>query len=461
MSILPPPLPPTLPGSRVQGHLRAFQTDPLGFFATLHAAAQARTADLLTFRLGPQRLYYVASATLADAVLAQADIFRQTAQGHKYLRPLIGQGLILTEPPAHRPQRQQIAPTFRHDRLQSYGASMVRWADQCQRTWRASDAFDVGAAMTTMTWGIVAEALFGTTIDRVAAEAVRQALRGALDHISWQMSHPLTPPAAIPTPRNRRYQRHLATLRATVAQVLAAPQPPPGIAPPGGAAPPRNLLTLLQDAGVPAAQLRDEAMTFLLAGHETTATALTWTVLLLAQHPSIATQLEAELDTVLAGRLPTYADLARLPYTVQVFKEALRLYPPAALIVKQTPTPAQLGPYHLPAGASLMIMTYMLHRDARYWPDPDRVDPTRHDPRPSWRPQAGFLAFGGGERSCIGAGFALIEGALCLATIAQQVRFHLPAGARPPAPVLGMTLHPPPDLRLVVERRPPFTPDAP
>ncbi len=445
----PPPI-RTYPGPPVLGHLRAMQHDPIGLFGQVHDAARAQAEDLLRLRVGPQTIYYVASASLADAVLSQVAIFRQTDQGHKFIGPLIGQGLVMSEAPDHRPRRQVVAPTFRHERLQDYATVMVRWATACQASWRTGSRVDIAQAMTHMTWGIVAEALFGTTLDALATEHVRHALQGVLEHIAWQISHPLAWPAGVPTPRNRRYQANLTFLRTTVDRVIQDQQPPP---PTLETAARHDLITLLLAAGLSPAQLRDEAMTFLLAGHETTATALTWAFYYLAQQPDIAERVTAEV-ALLAGQPPTYADLARLPYTIQVFKEVLRLYPPVPLIAKQTHRPATLGPYTLPAGALVMIVPYWMHRDARYWPQPTRFDPTRHDPRPSWRPQPGFFTFGGGERLCLGNHFALLEGVLCMATIWQQVQLTLPPDAPPSVPTLAMTMHAPPALRLIVARPP-------
>jgi cytochrome P450 len=172
-------------------------------------------------------------------------------------------------------------------------------------------------------------------------------------------------------------------------------------------------------------QIRDEAMTIFLAGHETTANALTWTWYLLGKHPEIYDRLIAEARTVLGGRTPTYEDLARLPFALQVFKEALRLYPPAYMIARQAMRETTLGGFRIPARAVVFLSPYLMHRDPAHFPDPERFDPERWaDPEMEKRlPRWAYLPFGGGPRICIGSSFALMEGHMIVATLANQVRF--------------------------------------
>jgi cytochrome P450 len=208
-------------------------------------------------------------------------------------------------------------------------------------------------------------------------------------------------------------------------------------------------------------QVRDELMTLFLAGHETTANALAWTWYLLAQHPDIYARMQAETDAAMASdpdRLPDHADLDRMPYTLQVFKEAMRLYPPAYAIARQALVPTQIAGYRVPRGAVVLISPYMLHRRPDAFPDPERFDPDRWTPeRERTRPRYSYLPFGGGPRICIGAAFALMEGHLCLAAIARRVTFTLAYPQRPVQTEPLITLRPRGPIALRVHRRAPQT----
>jgi cytochrome P450 len=200
-------------------------------------------------------------------------------------------------------------------------------------------------------------------------------------------------------------------------------------------------------------QLRDEVMTMLLAGHETTATLLTWTWYLLSEHPPVEAHLHAELDTVLAGRLPTVADIPQLPYTRMVLAEALRLYPPAWIIGRRTTAPYAVGGYVLPPQTNVIMSPYVMQHDARFHPDPERFDPHRWTPEAAVaRPPFTYFPFGAGARQCIGEGFAWMEGILALATLAQQWRCRLVPG-HPVALRPLLTLRPKHGMRMTVARR--------
>jgi cytochrome P450 len=200
-------------------------------------------------------------------------------------------------------------------------------------------------------------------------------------------------------------------------------------------------------------QVRDEAMTIFLAGHETIAVALTWTWYLLAQHPEIYALLRNEVDSVLRGRSPTFADLPNLPYTLQVLKESMRLYPPAYGYARQATQPVTIGEYDLPAGTLVLISPYAMHRRPDYFPNPERFDPTRFTPEAEQRlPRYAYIPFGGGPRICIGNHFALMESHLVLATLAQRVTFDLIPGQHiEPEPIV--TLRPKGGIKMRVSHR--------
>jgi cytochrome P450 len=206
-------------------------------------------------------------------------------------------------------------------------------------------------------------------------------------------------------------------------------------------------------AGMSDRQLRDEMMTLFLAGHETTANALTWTIYLLSQHPDVGERLGLELDTVLGGRAPTSADLPKLTYTEMVVRESMRLYPPAPGFAREPVEDVTIGGYAVPKGSLISILTTVLHRDERFFPDPERFDPDRF--AAGWMdriPRYAYLPFGGGPRVCIGNGFAMMEARLILATLAQRYRFTLAPG-QTITPVQLVTLRPKGGLRVLVESR--------
>jgi cytochrome P450 len=287
---------------------------------------------------------------------------------------------------------------------------------------------------------IVGQALFGADLDDDADQLVAAVLT-ALDGVIARARTPLSLPLAVPTPANRRFRAALATIDAAAARLIADRRRTPRAE--------SDLLALLlaardAETGQPMSdrQLRDEIVTFIVAGHETVASALTWTWHLLGQAPAVTAQLTTELTTVLAGRPPTFDDLPRLPLVRQIVDEALRLYPPAWLITRRAVTEDWLDDYRLPPGALVVISPYQLHRRASLWPAPERFQPERFTPAASAeRPRFSYLPFGGGPRICIGNSFALIEAQLIVATIAQHYRLH-PVADRPVVVEPLVTLRP-------------------
>ncbi len=353
---------------------------------------------------------------------------------------LVGNGLLTSLNDFHRRQRRLVAPAFQHRRIGAYADVMADYAERTQAEWRDGQAIDVAQEMMRLTLWVVGKTLFDADVRGEAGE-LGQALSTALRFANDRFTAVAAPPLSWPTPRNRQARLALARLDATIYRLIAewrATGEDRG-----------DLLSMLlqaqdEDDGsfMTDAQVRDEAMTLFLAGHETTANALAWSWYLLAQHP--------EASASRFWRAPTLADLKHLPYTEMVVKESMRLYPPAPMISRQAARPIDLGGYRLPSGALVLISPYTMHRLPNYFPDPQRFDPDRWTPEfERALPRHAYMPFGGGPRICIGNQFALMEGQIILAALAQRVRFELSPGPQI-APEAVITLRPKGGVRMIV-----------
>jgi cytochrome P450 len=442
------------PGPRSRypaAHLLAFRRDSLGFLTQV----AREYGDIAHGTLGRTHLYLLNHPDYVKDVLVTSQR-RFTGLAFEAGKIITGEGLLSAQGEAHRRQRRLMQPAFHHDRLLAYGATMVEHA----RRW--CDGQHDGAVMALrremrrLTLAIVGETMFGAT-DGTAADDVR----GFID-AGAALFGPLTfflPWARLlerlPLPSARQFVAARARLDARVYRMLRERR--------ASSVDRGDLLSMLllaQDEGgdgqgLTDRQVRDEVVTIFLAGHETTASALTWSWSLLAQHPEAERRLHAELDDILGDRAPTPDDLPRLPYASGVFAEALRLYPTAAMIFRRALEDHPVGEYVIPRGGIVILSQYVMHRDPRFYPDPDAFDPDRWDDsvRAS-RPRYCYFPFGGGPRVCIGEGFAAMEGVLVLATMAQRWRLRL--SAEPPLPRYPKLGTRPSDaLRVRLERRVP------
>lgn len=360
----------------------------------------------------------------------------------------LGNGLLTSDGSFWRHQRKLIQPTFHTRHIESYAETMVELTLRTAESWRGLPEVDVDDAMMKLTLAIVSKTIFGTDVSADAAQ-ISQALT-VLQHTA---GNPPMLPSWLPTPRQKRQAEALRQLDEVVYRLIAARRQDSGAH--------HDLLSLLMDArdddgqGMSDRQVRDEAVTIMLAGHETTANALNWTWFLLAQNPPVEARLHAELDSVLAGRTPTLADLRQLPYTEMVIKEAMRLYPPAYGISRIATKTTRLGEYDVPKGTVLNLYTFGAHRNPALWPQPERFDPDRFSPENEKQiPRYAYMPFGGGPRICIGNSFAMMEARLLLATLAQRYQLRLaPGQVVRPDPLI--TLRPKGGLHMRLEPRQP------
>ncbi|MDQ3811021.1 MAG: cytochrome P450 [Chloroflexota bacterium] len=410
--------------------------DPLHFFMTL-----ARDyGDIAGFRLGPERVVLLNHPDHIKAVLVTDAWNFLKGRGLERAKRLLGEGLLTSEGEFHRRQRRLAQPAFHRQRVATYGTVMTRFGERARERWRDGDTLDVHAEMMALTLEIVGRTLFDADVGPEAAE-IGQALTATMELFDTAMLPFAELLDRLPLPWDRRFERARARLDATIYRLIDERR-----ASGDDRGDLLSMLLLAQDVEgdggrMTDRQLRDEALTIFLAGHETTADALTWTWYLLSQHPDVEAMLHAEVDTVLRNRLPTADDLAQLHYTRQVLAESMRLYPPAWLLGRRALAEYRIGGYMLPARTLVLLSQYVTHHDARFFPEPFTFDPGRWTPEAqAARPRFSYFPFSAGPRGCIGEQFAWMEGILLLATIAQRWRFRLARGH-------PITLHPSVTLR--------------
>ncbi|MEP7072340.1 MAG: cytochrome P450 [Verrucomicrobiota bacterium] len=421
------------------------QRDPLGFLTEL-----ARDyGDIVHFRLGRQHAFLLNHPDHIKDVLVTSETNFAPARTST-TRALLGDGLLNSEGAFHRRQRALSQPAFHRRRIASYADVMVQHATRLRDRWQEGETVDLSREMMQVTLGIAGKTLFDAEMESDAEEvgdALRQVrvlfARPVLRHVRKLRALPFLPAA-------RRFQRALTRLDAIIYRIIADRRRS-GV----DRGDLISMLLLAQEDGAAMTdvQVRDEVMTLLLAGHDTTANALAWTWYLLSQSPAVEAKLHAELDAVLGDRPATFEDFGRLVYTEMILAEALRLYPPGWRISRRVIADHALGGYTLPAGSLVFLSQYVTHRDARYYPDPSRFDPERWTaPAREARPPFAYFPFSGGTRRCLGEQFARMSGVLLLATLAGQWKLRLVPGARIEADPL-FTLRPKFGMPMTRQRR--------
>ncbi len=408
---------PPGPRNRYPGQiLLAMMNDTLNFFQQT-----ARDyGDIASFKPAGFRIYLLNHPDLIQQVLSvQSQNFIKD-QGLRMTKRLLGEGLLTSEGDLHKRQRRLVQPAFHRQRVASYGATMVEKSVEAAQKWRDGETLDINQEMMRLALMIVGKTLFGVDLESKSHE-VGEALDAALGVFKQRLMLPFSPYYQyLPLPSSFRLRKACQTLHRLVTDMINEHR--------RGGRDTGDLMSMLlmsedsEGGGTMGdAQVRDEAVTLLLAGHETTANALTYCWYLLSQNPEAEAKLHAELDAALGNRPPSMEDLPKLPYTEMVFSEALRLLPPAWALGYEAVVDAEVGGYVLPKRSIVLMSQYVMHRDPRYWKDPDQFIPERFTPEEkAKRPRFAYFPFGGGPRQCIGEPFAWMEGVLVLATLARH-----------------------------------------
>ncbi len=435
-------------GHWIFGSLRERRLDPIGFFTS----SVRNYGPIVRYRMGPKTVFQIADPAAIRHVFLENHRSYIKGFGYDKLEPVLGKGLLTSEGEFWRRQRKLAQPAFHRPRLTALTGMIVqasqelldRWKPKANRPVGPESILDLSDEMTRFALKVASVTLLGKDVSDHASD-VGRALGRLLELANDRILSLIQLPESVPTPRALTFRRDRDMLNTVVFgiieerhRLIAA-----------GHATSQDLLGMLmavkdEETGerMSDAQLRDEVMTIFLAGHETTANVLTWTLMLLSQHPSVFQKLTAEVDSVLQGRDPAFEDLGKLRYTLMVIEESMRLYPPAWVLSREAVADDQVLGYRVPKGSILIASPYVMHHHPDFWENPEGFRPERFDPEApeeATKNKFVYMPFGAGPRSCIGKDFALMETQIVLAMIVAN--FHVDI-------VPGQTLTPEPKITL-------------
>ncbi|HEX5410857.1 MAG TPA: cytochrome P450 [Terriglobia bacterium] len=441
-------LPPGPPGSFLVGSALELARDWMGYLVK----CAREYGDVVFFRFFGVPICLLVHPDDIEHVLVTNQANFEKSRDYRVLVYVMGEGLLTAEGEAWRRQRKLVQPAFHHENIVQYGKVMVDCATRMLDGWQNASIRDIHQDMTHLTLEVVTRALFGATVlDR--ATDVATGLQSMMEEFTWHASMSFITPEWLPLPVRRRLRRGIKRLDGVFHSIIQERRANPiGSGDLLGA-----LLKLRHSNGRPMSdrELRDEMMTLLLAGHETTAVSLSWTWYLLSLNKQTETKLLDELHHILGDRKATVADIPRLRFTECVIKESMRLYPPAWGIGRRALSEVEVGGYRLPAGTNIFLMQWITQRDERFFPDSESFKPERWEGEPNRDgslPRFAYFPFGGGPRKCIGASFAMMEAVLLLATIARRYHFELAPDAR--VEILpSLTLRPRFGIRMLAHKR--------
>jgi cytochrome P450 len=423
----------------VVGHTLSLWRDPWAFLTSLSAL----DSGLVRIRLGPWTVVVVCDADLTHQVLSNDRIFDKGGPLFDVARKVVGDNVITTPHDRHRRQRRLIQPAFHRGRLAAYATAMSAEIDAVTARWVDGAVIDVLAEMLQITTRTFLTVMFSQGL---ASDVLGRALADVTTIVRGLYRQMLTPAtfARLPTRHSTRYFRARARLRGLVNDIVVQHRNASAVS--GDLV---STLVTAYDAEASGqdnrsftdAEIFDQLTAFFIAGSETTASALSWSLYLLSRHPDVLARLQAEVDQVLTDGPAQYEQLSELPMTERILTEALRLYPPGWLFTRTVTTDTQLCGYRLQRGTAILYSPYLLHRLGRHFQDPERFDPDRWQIQTPLDRRGSFVPFGAGARGCAGEHFARTEAVLALATIARRWQLH-PVANQPVRPALGAGLRP-------------------
>lgn len=444
--------PPGPQGHPLLGTMREFQAGPLDHLKVL----TDEFGGAVRFRFLPKFHGYVFTDPASNQHILQSNNRNYTKMPHptmRLIRPVVGNGLFTSDGDEWLQRRRLAQPAFHRRQIAGFGETMVAACERMLARWEGDVPTELTREMMRLTLDIAGQTLFSVDLTGEA-----KAVGDAFEAISHQIAHLMTMPFAdrlidVPFwPQTRKMRKNVVILDEIVNNIIGERRETGE-----DAGDLLSMLMMAQDADtgemMDDGQLRDEVMTLLLAGHETTASTLAWVFALLAQNWDVREKLEAEVDGVLGGRVPTMGDLPSLVYTRMVLDETLRLYPTAYALTRIAREADVVGGYDVPAGAVVTLSPYISHRNSDHWPEPDKFDPERFRPGAEHdRPKFAYLPFGAGPRQCIGNMFAITEAMLVMVMVVQKYRLDLPAGHKVEMEPL-VTLRIKDSLPMIVTRR--------
>jgi cytochrome P450 len=423
-------------GNTIAGNLLDLGQDPLGFLTR----CAREYGEIVPIRLGLTSTCLITKPEYIEQVLRDRETFIKS-RGFRVLKTLLGEGLLTAEGDSWFWQRKLAQPVFHQKRIQGYGKIMVDSTERMLQTWQDGETRDIHQEMMRLTLSIVMTCIFNKDVNEGEAQTVAHALDVTMNWFESKRKQGFLVLEWFPRPENIRYRQAIADMDAAIYALIRERRESQEKT--------NDLLSMLieaqdEETGEQMSDrlLRDEVATLMLAGHETTANALSWTWMLLSQHPEVFRKLQAELNDVLGDRPPTIEDLPRLQYTDWVIKESMRLYPPVSIFGREAAKDTLIGEYEIPANTVIMISQWVMHRSPKYFDDPETFQPERWSNNLERSlPRGAYIPFGDGPRVCIGKGFAVMEAVLLLAAIAQKFQIEvLPEAEIVPQP--SITLRP-------------------
>jgi cytochrome P450 len=439
-------LPPGPKGNWLLGNLPAFRRDILGMF--LQSAREY--GDVVRIRIPNMNSYLISHPDDIEYVLVTANRNFKKHKVWRHLTSLFGTGLLTSEGDFWIRQRRLAQPAFHRNRIASYGQIMVDFTNRMLQKWEDDQTRDVHQDMMELTMEIVAKTLFNADVSKESKD-VGHAMEVVMMEFQSRFGRPFFLPEAIPTPGNVRFKKAIRKFDDMIYGIIRSRRTSHDET--------GDLLSLLLNArdedgsGMTDTQLRDEIITLFLAGHETTAIALSWTLYLLSQHPEATSKVFEEIDGVLKNRDASVGDLPKLKYTEMVILESMRLYPPAYGFGREAISECEIGGYHVPAGTTIFLSQWVTHRDPRFFENPLEFNPERWSNDLAKRiPKYAYFPFSGGPRQCIGNSFAMMEAVLLMVTILRAFRLDLVPN-HPVVPQPSITLRPKYGMKMMLKKR--------